>query len=782
MKHANCSTELILIFFLAIGSLPALGQGSDNSPPQISSIPDQLVQMNGTNGPVEFVVWDAETAATALTVSATSSNLLLVPLDHIAFGGGDSNRTVRIWPITQRHGKSLITIAVSDGEATNSTSFVLTVNSPPQFQANNLLTVTQGGWGTVTRDLLRAVDAESSPDRVMFTVAPSGQGGPPHFGWLQLHGTNLTWGSQFSQQDINDGLVIYQHDGGCGGNDDFNFGMSDGDGGFVPPQGQGGYSFKIQILLGPMPPIALNDTAQTPMGRAFTGRLYATNPACQGRPFTFWVVTNGVRGTLTITNAAEGNFVYTPNPGEVGEDQVLFQVSDGVAQSVNPGVFTITILNTPPVANAGAWTGRENTALAGALTASDPDLPAQAMTFTIVSNASRGSVVITNPASGGFLYTPHPGRFGPDAFLFRVNDGWDDSAPAEVTLMVRPVLAPGRLLGGSRGGLVTVADPGTGEVGLLSQGTNLFAPVGLAVEASGSIVAADYVSGLVRIDPATGSQTLLVSTSKLVSAVNVAVETNGNLLVTDMAQGLFRFDPQGTLLTSFPRGTLQLAAGVTVAPNSDIFVTDAAAMAGNPQGTKVVRINPQTLGQATVTTNGFLTLPIGMAFEPGGTLLVGNVGSLAGGSDCVVRVDPSTGTQTLLASSNLLSQPYSVAVDQTGAIFASSLDGSVIGIDPLTGAQSRVVASELLMGVQGLAVVPGALPAPEIKGIVKTTPGYRIRASGLAGRRYELVRSASVSGGEWNSLGTQQASLLGAVEFEDMSPLEGSAFYRVRMR
>src|SRR2546423_6314236 len=73
-------------------------------------------------------------AAADLILTCSSSNPPLVPNGSILFGGSDSNRTVTIIPATNQFGTASITISVSDGDASVSNTFVLTVrpaNDPP---------------------------------------------------------------------------------------------------------------------------------------------------------------------------------------------------------------------------------------------------------------------------------------------------------------------------------------------------------------------------------------------------------------------------------------------------------------------------------------------------------------------------------------------------------------------------------------------------------------------------------------------------------------------------
>ena len=98
-----------------------------NTAPKISSIANQTISA-GTLTTLAFTVSDAETAASSLTVSGSSSDPALVPKSNIVFAGSGSNRTVAAIPAGTQSGTATITVTVSDGIATTSTSFLLTVN------------------------------------------------------------------------------------------------------------------------------------------------------------------------------------------------------------------------------------------------------------------------------------------------------------------------------------------------------------------------------------------------------------------------------------------------------------------------------------------------------------------------------------------------------------------------------------------------------------------------------------------------------------------------------
>jgi len=99
-----------------------------SDPPSIYPIPNQVTDED-VPITVNFTIGDAETAASALTVVASSSNTGLVSTASITFGGSSSNRTVTILPLTNANGTVTITLTVGDGSGLmTSTSFDLVIN------------------------------------------------------------------------------------------------------------------------------------------------------------------------------------------------------------------------------------------------------------------------------------------------------------------------------------------------------------------------------------------------------------------------------------------------------------------------------------------------------------------------------------------------------------------------------------------------------------------------------------------------------------------------------
>jgi hypothetical protein len=117
-----------------------------NDPPSIADVADRTVNEDTGTGAIAFTVADAETSLNSLTVTRTSSNATLVPLTGVVLGGSGGNRTVTVTPAANESGTTTISLTVSDGTATVSDSFVLTVtpvNDPPVISNVANLTVNE---------------------------------------------------------------------------------------------------------------------------------------------------------------------------------------------------------------------------------------------------------------------------------------------------------------------------------------------------------------------------------------------------------------------------------------------------------------------------------------------------------------------------------------------------------------------------------------------------------------------------------------------------------------
>lgn len=212
-------------------------------------------------------------------------------------------------------------ISATSGSGTSS---VFTANIPPVVVVNEALTVASGGSRAVDSSLLAASDSDDDTDTLIYTVVT-----PPAQGTLSL-------GDTFTQQDINDGTLIYTHTGT--GEDSFQFTVSDG------KDTSEIYTFTI---LASEPPVL---TANTPvivatggMGWFGPGVLETSDPDDGPANLVYTIVVPPAQGNLSLgdsftqENINNGELIYTHTG--TGGDSFQFTVSDG---ETTIGVYTFT--------------------------------------------------------------------------------------------------------------------------------------------------------------------------------------------------------------------------------------------------------------------------------------------------------------------------------------------------------------------------------------------------------------------------------------------------------
>ncbi len=98
----------------------------------------------------------------------------------------------------------------------------------PLLVINSPLTVQNSNSATIGESLLKAEDPDNGPTELVFTLMSL-----PVHGQLQVNGAVATVGGQFTQADINNGGLRYYDYGLNLGQDDFDFSVTDGNGGLA---------------------------------------------------------------------------------------------------------------------------------------------------------------------------------------------------------------------------------------------------------------------------------------------------------------------------------------------------------------------------------------------------------------------------------------------------------------------------------------------------------------------------------------------------------------------
>jgi uncharacterized repeat protein (TIGR01451 family) len=143
----------------------------------------------------------------------------------------------------------------------------------------------------------------------------------------------------------------------------------------------------------------------------------------------------GVNPTNGISAISGPNVTFVPTLNFVGVATIGYTITDNVG-GTNHSLITVNVTNIPPVAFSQSGSTTENTALPLVLAGSDP--AGHALTFSIVTAPTNGTLTSLNTNTGAVTYQPGTNYAGADAFTFRVNNGYNFSPAAAVSLTVAP--------------------------------------------------------------------------------------------------------------------------------------------------------------------------------------------------------------------------------------------------------------------------------------------------------------------------------------------------------
>ncbi len=140
---------------------------------------------------------------------------------------------------------------------------------------------------------------------------------------------------------------------------------------------------------------------------------------------------------IPVDNLA--SLIFVPVTDWIGATAFKWQGSDGTDYSENEATVSITIeepavVNQPPTASDLSISTQKNTPVTGKLPATDPE--GDSLTFIVVAEPQKGTVTLTDAATGDFTYTPDNNATGVDSFQFKANDGNADSNIADIVVTI----------------------------------------------------------------------------------------------------------------------------------------------------------------------------------------------------------------------------------------------------------------------------------------------------------------------------------------------------------
>ena len=155
---------------------------------------------------------------------------------------------ITFMPTPDKSGQDSFSFTVSDGGNELSGSFSIYIapkNDPPTLTNNKGTSLDEHSSQTISKYMLEVSDQDQTPSQLYFTLAAA-----PVNGTLYKNGSALIINSVFTQEDINNGNLVYKHIKNETTKDSFSYTVSDGAGGSIPVN-----TFNISIRLVDDPPM-----------------------------------------------------------------------------------------------------------------------------------------------------------------------------------------------------------------------------------------------------------------------------------------------------------------------------------------------------------------------------------------------------------------------------------------------------------------------------------------------------------------------------------------------
>jgi uncharacterized repeat protein (TIGR01451 family) len=433
---------------------------------------------NPLDGSAETLAADVDGTSIAASYDSTTGVLSLVGPDT-AESFEQVLRTITYVNSSQNPDETArtITFEVVDvdghvGDVVTTTVSVIAVNDPPAVTTNQGLTLDEGATAILAQGDLEATDPEQASEDLVYTIDPSGG---PFNGVLENVGNPGTSISVFTQVDINNGDIVYIHNGSETTNDTIMFVVADGVGGSsdlttlnvtISPANDAPVNsvpgnltvledtdLVLSTANGNAIQIADIDAAPGTVG----ARLTTTNGALTlsstfGLTIATGTGTNDrdivIAGSLEDLNAALNGLVFSPNADFNGIATINIQTRDfgnsgHGGELIDNDSVTINVVpvNDAPESQDDAYATDEDTNLTvlplfGVL-GNDSDRDLDLLQAVLLTAPTDGAFTLNG--DGSFDYQPDPNFHGTTSFSYHATDGILTSPTVTVTLTINPV-------------------------------------------------------------------------------------------------------------------------------------------------------------------------------------------------------------------------------------------------------------------------------------------------------------------------------------------------------
>lgn len=330
----------------------------------------------------------------------------------------------------------------------------------PAITRNAGLRVDEGGSALLDSSRLRAGDADTRPQDIVFTVDDSG----PRHGQLELVSKPGEAVTTFTQRDLDIGRIRYVSDGSEFTTDSFNFTVSDG-----TSERTGSFAISISPV-NDTPAVSVNAGLTVDEGGSATittAQLSAADPDGFAATTVFEITSGPVNGRLEIggnavtsftqTDLQAGRVTYVNDGSENTSDSFSFSISDGSAASA-VSTFSINVrpVDDAPVAsvNTGLTLSEGGSAAitSAQLSTRDVDTAPENISYTVTSGPANGRLEFTDNAgtaitsftqadvdAGRLRYVNDGSETTSDSFTFTASDATTGLPSASFNFTINPV-------------------------------------------------------------------------------------------------------------------------------------------------------------------------------------------------------------------------------------------------------------------------------------------------------------------------------------------------------
>jgi PKD repeat protein len=331
-----------------------------------------------------------------LTFSKTSGPTFMT-VTTTTPGTGSATGNIHLAPGLGDAGTSSGTVAASDGTASNTKTFSITVNAganqPPTLTQPANMTVNEGATAD---QVLTGSDPDANP------LTFSKVSGPTYMTVTTLTATtgNIHLAPGFSDAGTAS-ATVRANDGNGGTNDK---------------------SLTITVNNTNRAPV-LTQPANMSVAEGATADQVITGTDPDGDALTFTKISGPTFMTVTTLTATTGNIHLAAGALEpVGTSSATVQASDGSLNDQKSLTITVTATNHPPVLTQPAnMTVAEGATADQAITGTDPD--GDPLTFTKVSGPSYMTVTTTNATTGNIHLAPGFSDAGTASATVQASDG-----------------------------------------------------------------------------------------------------------------------------------------------------------------------------------------------------------------------------------------------------------------------------------------------------------------------------------------------------------------------